>query len=291
MLSADCTDCLIKRQMEAISEHDDEQLKTRYMNEVLKAIHDADDHLTAPVITAQISKLHKQYFGTSYSFTETKARYNRMLMQKEKHIAARIGAAQDQLLCAMKYARAGNYIDFGAMGYIDDEKLEKLLDSAQEEEINAGEYESFRDDLRKGTHLAYLTDNCGEIVLDKLLIQVIHEQYPHLDITVVVRGMPVLNDATMEDAQEVGLFAMTKVIPNGTEIAGTYLNGITKEARDVITRADLIISKGQGNFETLHGCGLNIYYMFLCKCDWFVKRFHLQRFKGVFVNERNQNIR
>ena len=290
MLSADCTYCLVKRQMEAISEYDDEQAKSRYMKDVLKVIHDADDSLTSPVIIAEISKLYKQHFGVSYSFDEIKAHYNRMLLQKEKCIAERIAAAQDQLLCAVKFARAGNYIDFGAMGSIDDEKLEKLLESAQEEEIDADEYTCFQEDLRKGTHLVYLTDNCGEIVLDKLLIQVIREQFPHLDILAVVRGMPVLNDATVKDAQAVGLSKIVKVIPNGTEIAGTHLNGIKKEARDAITRADLIISKGQGNFETLHGCGLNIYYMFLCKCDWFVKRFHLERFEGVFINERNQKI-
>jgi uncharacterized protein with ATP-grasp and redox domains len=276
--------------METIRAYDDEQAKARYMKDVLKVIHDAGEAMTAPVIIAEISELHKRYFGSSYAFEEIKAHYNRMLLQREKHIAQQIAAAQDPLLCAVKYARAGNYIDFGALGSINDEKLEKLLASAREEEIDAGEYESFREDLKKGTRLAYLTDNCGEIVLDKLLIQVIREQFPRLDITAIVRGMPVLNDATMEDAQVVGLSKIVKVIPNGTEIAGTYLNGIKKEALDAITRADLIISKGQGNFETLHGCGLNIYYMFLCKCDWFVRRFRLERYEGVFINERNQKI-
>jgi uncharacterized protein with ATP-grasp and redox domains len=276
--------------MEIVQAYDDEQAKASYMKDVLKVIHNADDDLTAPVIIAEISKLHKQYFGVSYSFDEIKAHYNRMLLREEKRIAEQIAAAPDQLLCAVKYARSGNYIDFGAMGSIDDKKLEKMLDSAQKEEIDAGEFKSFQADLKKGKHLAYLTDNCGEIVLDKLLMQVIHAQFPHLDITAVVRGKPVLNDATMEDAKAAGLSKIVKVIPNGTGIAGTYLNGIEKEARDVITRADLIVSKGQGNFETLHGCGLNIYYMFLCKCDWFVKRFHLERFEGVFINERNQKI-
>jgi Uncharacterized conserved protein len=127
-------------------------------------------------------------------------------------------------------------------------------------------------------------------VLDKILLEIIKESYPELNITVVVRGKPVVNDATLEDAQMVGLTDLVRVIGNGTEVGGTYLEEIDKQVLALIQSADLIISKGQGNFETLHGCGLNIYYIFLCKCEWFVKRFKLEKFKGVFVNERNIKI-
>ena len=102
-------------------------------------------------------------------------------------------------------------------------------------------------------------DNCGEIVADKLLIKVIQEQYPEIHITVVARGMEVLNDAVIEDANDVGLTKIVEVIGNGNGIAGTQINKLSKEARTVLDKADIIISKGQGNFETIHGCGRNIY--------------------------------
>ena len=108
-----------------------------------------------------------------------------------------------------------------------------------------------------------------------------------MEITVIVRGMPVLNDAVPGDAEDVGLTDMVKVIGNGNGVAGTQRNLLSEEAEHALGGADVILSKGQGNFETIHGCGLNIYYLFLCKCEWFTKRFGMERLKGVFVNERD----
>ena len=104
-------------------------------------------------------------------------------------------------------------------------------------------------------------------------------------IEVLVRGVAVTNDATVEDARYVGLTDVAPVFGNGSGIAGTELTHISKEAKEKLEKADLILSKGQGNFETLHTCGLNIYYLFLCKCDWFMQRFHAEHLKGMFVNE------
>ena len=98
--------------------------------------------------------------------------------------------------------------------------------------------------------------------------------------------MQVINDATMEDAVLVGLTREIEVMGNGDDAAGTILGRISKEARKNIEEADMILAKGQGNFESLFGCGLNIYYLFLCKCDWFMKRFQVERYHGMFVNEK-----
>ena len=290
MLSVECMYCLIKRQMEVLENYEDEEAKSKYLKDVLKIISNAKENETAPIIIAHINELHEAYFQTSYSFETLKKQYNNLLLDKEKTVESYIQNSKDPLLTAIKYARVGNYIDFGAMGSIDDEKLQSLLENVSSESIDIDEYINFKEDLSKGKHLVYLTDNCGEIVLDKLLIQEIKKTFPYIDITIIVRGMPVLNDATLEDAQMAGLMDIGKVIGNGTKIAGTHLEGICEEAKEIINQADLIISKGQGNFETLHGCGLNIYYMFLCKCDWFVKRFKLKQYEGVFINEKNNKI-
>ena len=140
--------------------------------------------------------------------------------------------------------------------------------------------------MKKARTFVYITDNCGEIVLDKLVIKVLKSYYPDLDITVIVRGFPVVNDATMKDALETGLADVVTVIGNGSDAPGTWLPGISKEARKCIEEADVVIAKGQGNFESLHECGLNIYYLFLCKCDWFQQRFHARPLQGMFLNER-----
>ncbi|MBQ7103721.1 MAG: DUF89 family protein, partial [Anaerotignum sp.] len=108
---------------------------------------------------------------------------------------------------------------------------------------------------------------------------------PQVERKIIVRGEPVLNDATMEDALQIGIEKCGKVIPNGTNIAGTYIPWLSAEAKQAMEEADMLISKGQGNFESLHGCGLNIYYLFLCKCQWFMERFGLPQYSGVFINE------
>lgn len=98
-----------------------------------------------------------------------------------------------------------------------------LLKEDNKEPLNAQEYLHFRKDLSAASRLVYLTDNCGEIVLDKLVIILLKELCPELDITVIVRGFPVINDATMEDAQDIGLAELTTVIGNGSEVGGTWL--------------------------------------------------------------------
>ena len=289
-LSAYCMLCLVQRQEENIRHLGDENLKSDYMREVLRIIAASPEDVTAPVVVAEINRLHQDYFGAAYSFDQLKEEYDELMLKEEPWIHSVITTSEDPLLTAIKFARAGNYIDFGAMGSIQTDKLRSLLDTAKEEELSLTEYNSFRNDLQSAERLVYLTDNCGEIVLDKLLITILKELYPSLDVTVIVRGKPVLNDATLEDAIIVGLTSVTRVIGNGTQIAGTQLNAVSEEAGKIIEAADIIISKGQGNFETLHGCGKNVYYMFLCKCDWFVNRFGLERYKGVFINEKNVTI-
>ena len=106
-------------------------------------------------------------------------------------------------------------------------------------------------------------------------------------ITQISGGKPVLNDATMEDAVQVGLDKAAQVIGNGTDVAGTCLEELSEQALDVINTADVMIAKGQGNFETLQKCGKNIYYIFMCKCDMFAKRFNVPKYTGVLINDKN----
>lgn len=289
-LSADCIACLVTRQWEQISKFDDEPAKAAYMRDVLRTVADAGIDDSAPVVVAAITRLHRNCFGDSDDFDIIKAEYNARLLQLEQDLSGRIARSGDPLASAVKLARAGNYIDFGAMGRIEDSKLLALIGRAESEELDAETYRAFAHDLETARSLVYLTDNCGEIVLDKLLIRTIQQRYPRIQITAVVRGAPVLNDATQADASAVGMPDVCEVLGNGTDIGGTQLDRINAESKERITGADIVLSKGQGNFETLHGCGLNVYYLFLCKCAWFTRRFGLELHKGVFVSEGNVRI-
>ena len=284
-VSAECMHCLVKRQAENIKKYPDEEKKAEYLGKVLGIIANNAAEEPAPVLLSHIGRLHEEYFGKPFSFDELKKGYNAMMLEKENEIRGKIGKAQDPLALALRFAQIGNFIDFGAMDSVDDGKLMEFLEQAETLPLSEDTYAKFTENLKTAKKLVYMTDNCGEVVLDKLLLETIAGIAPHVEKTIIVRGEPVLNDATMEDALQVGIEACGKVIPNGTNIAGTYIPWLSAEAKQAMEEADLLISKGQGNFESLHGCGLNIYYLFLCKCQWFMERFGLPQYSGVFINE------
>jgi len=286
-VSAECMHCLVKRQADNIKKYPDEEKKAEYLGKVLGIIANGAAEEPAPVLLSHIGRLHEAYFGKPFSFEELKKGYNAMMLGKEAEIRERIAEAVAPLALALRFAQIGNFIDFGAMDSVDDAKLMEFLEQAETLPLSENTYQTFSDDLKRAKKLVYMTDNCGEVVLDKLLMETIAEKFPHVECTIIVRGEPVLNDATMEDALQVGIDACGKVIPNGTNIAGTYIPWVSAEAKMALEEADILISKGQGNFESLHGCGLNIYYLFLCKCQWFMERFGLPQFSGVFINEKD----
>lgn len=284
-LSAYCMNCLVKRQLSSLEGKASEEIKSAYMKEVFRIIGNSGPEDTAPVVLARISQIHQNYFHEPYSFDEIKKEYNWMMLKEEAKIRQRIQLADDSLRRAVQYARVGNYIDFGAMDSVENEKLYELLSKAEEEPLDASAYLSFQKDVSRAEKIVYLTDNCGEIVLDKLLIEQLLLIRPSAHITVIVRGEPVINDATVSDAEMAGLAGLAQILGNGTGIAGTSLRNVPAHVREIIENADMIISKGQGNFETMNGCGLNVYYLFLCKCPWFTTRFGLELYKGVFLND------
>lgn len=280
-----CMSCLVQAQARNIQKFEGEEKKSRYMREIFKLLLDSDPELSAPALLEPVTKLYESYWGSQEGFQAEKKSFNDFLLSMEEELEKKIRSTKDPLATALCYARLGNYIDLSALSDVSTEKLLELFAKAEEESLDAEEYQHFLQDLKHGEYLVYLTDNCGEVVLDKLVIKLLKEQYPKLRIEVLVRGIPVTNDVDIEDAEYVGLTKLVPVFGNGSGIAGTELSKISQEAREKLKRADVIIAKGQGNFETIHTCGLNIYYLFLCKCDWFMQRFHAKHLQGMFVNE------
>ena len=132
--------------------------------------------------------------------------------------------------------------------------------------------------------MLYLTDNAGEIGFDRICAERIAKRYPHLQITFCVRGGNTLNDATRADAQEVEI--PFPVIDSGVSIPGTLLSALGEEAKQALETADVIIAKGQGNIETMYGCGYNVYYAFLVKCSRFVHVFNQPKLTPMLIKER-----
>ena len=285
-LNSYCIRCLLDRQQERLEKFQDEEKKTAYMKEVAGIVGESEDEDSAPVMVYRFNKLYREYFGEAMDYRKEKEEYNRYVMEMEDRLYQEILEAPDPLAMSIIYARIGNYIDFGAMQHVEKEQFLKLFHDQEKNVLAEDTYHQFLKECAEGKNFVLLTDNCGEIVLDKLFVQELKKRFPHLDVTVMVRGEEVLNDATLEDAEKVGLFAVANVVDNGNGIAGTVERFLSKEALEVLDRADVILGKGQANFETMNGCGRNIYYSFLCKCNWFSKRFNVPKYTGLFLRER-----
>ena len=282
---SDCIPCLIDKALNQIPENTSEDIKLSFAKTVLSVISEAPVTITAPEIVAKITDLVSETFGAKDNYNKIKKYFNSLMLSKVEYISSKIKISDNPLYLSLCYAMLGNYIDFGAMNNVDEDYLDSILNTADKLDFDSSEFNNLKSDLENSKNLVYITDNCGEIVMDKLFIEQIKKAYPLLDVTIIVRGAPVLNDATIEDAIAVGLTNMGLVIPNGTNIAGTCLNKISEKAKSAIENANVIIAKGQGNFETLSYSKENIYYLFLCKCKLFADRFGVKRCTGMMLND------
>ena len=259
---------------------------TAFARELMKIYLDSPEDVGATWYGPATAKLFDEIYGTGPDrFVEEKRQSNAFVLERMEQIREKIHSAPDRVLAGLKFAILGNYIDFSALyGEMRFEKLDEMLETALEMELNESVYASLCAELARGGKLLYLTDNAGEIGFDRLFAEAIAETYPQMDITFCVRGGPALNDATREDAAAVGV--PFPVIDNGNQIPGTELKVIGEEAKRAMDQADVIIAKGQANAETLLDSGYNIYFAFLAKCVRFTERYHCPKLTPMLVKER-----
>lgn len=279
-----CANCLYEKQKEKVDNED-------YLREVKEMLDHRTEADTAPYMVYRFGKLYESYFHKKDDYSEIKKKYNDFALLLEEQARKNITEADDPLKRAMLYARVGNYIDFGAMSSIDTEDFMKLFEKAQMSEADEETYASFLQACETGKEFLLLCDNCGEILFDKLMVEELKKRFQDLNVTILVRGGDVLNDATMEDACQVGMDQVAKVVSSGVAVAGTIYSMLSEEAKEVFDKADVILSKGQGNYESISHQGYHIFYAFLCKCELFTSRFQVPRLTGMFIEEKEENSR
>ena len=285
-MSAQCFVCHMGHQVDAARALGDEETALAFSKELLQLYLEVPEGSHSSWLSPRTAKLFQKYYNVGPDrMWKEKKESNEFVRGKLEEIRAKVNAAEDPLFAAIRFSILGNYLDFSALyGEVSFDKLDEMLDKALEMPLDEACYEKLRNDLSKGRKLLYLTDNAGEIGFDRILGEVIHEQYPNLEITFCVRGAPVLNDATRADAAFMGI--PFPVIDNGTELCGTDLDLLGKEAKKAMNEADVIIAKGMGNTETLYGCGYPIYYAFLVKCPRFETVFGKPRMTPMLVREQ-----
>lgn len=260
---------------------------TAFARELMKIYLDSPADVGATWYGPATAELFDKIYGVGPDrFLEEKRQSNAFVLERLDQIREKVNSAEDRVLAGLKFAILGNYIDFSALyGEVSFERLDEMLETALEMELDMGIYASLCAELEKGGRLLYLTDNAGEIGFDRIFAEAIAEKYPGVSITFCVRGGPALNDATREDAAMVGI--PFPVIDNGNTVPGTELKLLGQEAKQALENADVIIAKGQANAETLLDSGYNIYYAFLIKCVRFIERYNLPKLTPMLTKERN----
>ena len=282
-----CLLCYLNKYIPMARKLGDEDTATAFSKELVRMFLELPAEASSPVMGPPTVALLQKYYGLDPDrFREEKDASNRFVMERLDVIRQRVFGAKDPLLAGLQCSILGNYLDFAALGSsVSFDDLDSMLDKAMEMELDSSTVEQFRRDLEQGKRLLYLTDNAGEIGFDRIMGEIVHKLYPHLEITFCVRGGISQNDATREDAALVGI--PFPVIDNGNTVAGTELPLLSGEAKAAMDGADVILAKGMGNTETLYGCGYPIYYAFLVKCDKFVRLFGKPMMTPMFVKERN----
>lgn len=289
-LDADCLQCSLRRGIATVAPLGTDEQTMDFARELMKLYLDGPTDVPSTWFTPKINDMLHRLYGLDLDrFRQEKLDSNALVLSHMETIRQRVEQAADPLLAGLQFAILGNYLDFSALqGQISFETFTEMLDTAQDMELDGAVVARFREDLAQGKRLLYLTDNAGEIGFDRIFAETISRLYPNLHICFCVRGGPTLNDATREDAQAVGI--PFPIIDNGNLIPGTWLPLLSEEARRAMDEADVILAKGMANVETLFGCGKNLYYAFLVKCQRFVSLFHRELMTPMLVRERAINL-
>ncbi len=212
-----------------------------------------------------IQKIVKEIAGTEDPFKEQKEIANRKALELLPKVEE-IVKAEEELEKAVRISALGNYIDFAIRGELE---IEKDIISLADASFAVWDYDRLKERLQKAKSVFIIGDNAGEIVFDKPLVKVLKGM--GMEVVYGVKGKPILNDATLEDAEKVSMTKLCKVVDNGSDKVGTWLEECSEEFLDHFYRSDVVISKGQANFETLSSADRDVFFLLVAKCDPIAK--------------------
>jgi len=258
----ECIPCFVRQASEVLAMIiEDEKSRERPMRRLLVEIASSEWNGTPPAIAQQLHRMIREMTDNKDPYSSVKNEMNRIAAELMPRMREMIKNSDNPHEVAVRLAIAGNLLDSGAKTQISAEELPQHLNRILAQKLH-GDAKSLFQEAERADNILYLADNAGEIYLDRLLI----EMLPTQKITVAVRGKPVLNDATMEDAEQAGITEIARVIGNGSDAPGTILEDTSPEFKSCFEQADMVISKGQGNYETLSDCRKRICFLLTVKC-------------------------
>jgi uncharacterized protein with ATP-grasp and redox domains len=287
-----CIPCFVKQGLSAARlSTQDPAAQQRVLDEVLRRIQGLSLESSPALLSQIVYAAVREMTGVADPFAEAKRRTNRLALELLPELRRRIAASPDPLHAAIKVALAGNVVDLGIGGHAFD--LERDVARGLDADLAVDDYPAFLTALAgrrtsassAGLRLLYVCDNSGEIALDRLLIERLGAR---CEVTASVKSRPIINDATMEDAEEVGLPAVARVIETGSDDIGVNWERCSREFIETFRAADLVLAKGQGNFETLDEAPGEIFFLLKAKCPEVAVELGVAEGAQVFLRSRGR---
>jgi uncharacterized protein with ATP-grasp and redox domains len=290
----DCIPCFLRQALDSVRlATDDQKVHKQILRQVLGLVGNMDLDTSPPEMAQKIHRKIRQLVKTDDPYRQKKQHFNEFALRLFPEFRDLIIHSKKPFETAIRLAIAGNIIDLGVKSSLELPEAEKVIEKSLTDFFDTANVDAFKGATDNAQDILYLADNAGEIVFDKFLI----EQIGVEKITLVVKGASVINDATIDDAEAAGLTDMVKVIDNGDDAPGTILESCSEEFKRRFEKADLIIAKGQGNYETLSDIDKNIYFILKAKCPVIasdigceVGRMILQKTKAFKGEKENARI-
>jgi uncharacterized protein with ATP-grasp and redox domains len=259
----DCIPCLVRQALDSVQQVTrDASDQEKVVRDVLRAAAAMDYSMSPPAMGQLIHRLIREATGNSDPYREVKERFNRFALNLYAGLHRRVREADDPLGAALRLAAAGNVIDLGVKSGIKEAEVRCVIEESLNAPLDPRAVSELRRAAASARRILYIGDNAGEIVLDRLLV----EQLGPPKVTFSVRGAPVINDATIADAQASGMADIVEITDSGSDAPGTILEDCSEAFRKLFTEADLVLAKGQGNYETLSGAGRRVFFLLRAKC-------------------------
>jgi uncharacterized protein with ATP-grasp and redox domains len=264
-IQLDCLPCGLLQALKAAraATHDNE-LHQKVIRAAFEMIPQLPKDMKPPEMTQKIYRLVYEVTGNDDPYRSVKSQENELALKLYPRLREVLAHSEDPLFTACELAIAANSIDFAPINHREADARE-IIDMAFSQQLAVNDYEQFRSNVLASQRIVYIGDNCGEIVFDRLLIEEIRKVHD-VDITFVVRERPIMNDATRSDAEFVGINKVARVISSGSDAPATILSQCSAEMLERYHAADMIISKGQGNQESLDEEKGNIFFLLKSKC-------------------------
>lgn len=261
-----CLPCLVN-QVVKVAEMTNVTQREKLFQDVFKYLSKLDFNKTNPEVIGTTFRMLKQHIGNEDPYLEIRNYYNELFLKMEEEFEKKIDESINPFEEAVKYAIVGNIIDFNPVHNHSMADIMAYFNQIDEYKLSINDSDELIRDVQDAKVILYLGDNCGEICLDKILVKKIKALNPNSHIYFGTRGAAVVNDSIAEDAYSVGINQYATVISNGDDSLGTVLSRTSEAFNEIYEKADVVIAKGQANYESLSEEKKNIYFMLMTKCE------------------------